>query len=77
MNMALYGLYKKMFRMDDKDKWNALLLSTFTTLTIGFTKEVMDKIENPDPNARFDTGDMLANTAGVALSTGIVLSFDF
>lgn len=77
MNMALYGLYKKMFRMSERNKWNALLLSSLTSLTIGFAKEAIDVIENPSPNARFDTKDMLANTAGVAVSSGIILSFDF
>lgn len=66
-----------MFHMTNDDRWNALILSAFTTLSVGFTYEVMAKVESSAPNARLNTSNIKTNTVGVAASTLIIMSFDF
>jgi hypothetical protein len=72
LNTAFYGFNKKALKMDTK---NALLFSAFTTLALGFTKEMMDAVERGDE--RFDSHDFFYDVLGTGLSVGTCLVFEF
>lgn len=72
INVGLYLLLGAILHLPKQDKRDALPMSIFMTLCIGFGKEWGDTISSP--GSKFDMGDMGANAAGVgASSLGILL----
>ncbi|MBY0370452.1 hypothetical protein K2X33_07185 [bacterium] len=71
---ATYGISKQLFRIDKRDRFDAVVLGVVTTLVVGFAIEVADSMARKD--RRLDGGDLLADSLGVATSTLFIYSFD-
>lgn len=66
VNMATYGIYKKVFRMN---RFEAFLFSAFATSAICLTKEMLD--------SRFDEQDLIYDGLGIGTAGFTIFAFDF
>ncbi len=69
--LASYGLtytFTDMYRRLGYSKWKSLLWGGLSTLAIGTLKEVTDP--------KFSGPDMAANSVGIAVSAGVIISLD-
>lgn len=71
---ATYGLSKQLFKIDKKDRFDAVMVGLVTAVAVGLAVEVADSISRND--RRLDGGDLLADGLGVATSTFFIYSFD-
>lgn len=70
--VSTYGLslsLTELIKSRKVSKWKAVLLSSLTTLALGYGKE---KLVDPE----YNDADMIANSVGVLTQAAVVFSFD-
>lgn len=70
IQMVSYGITDRVFQMDKTD---TVILSSFLTGMVWFTKEMLDAQQSQ----RIDIGDIGANALGQAAAVGTIFVFDF